>query len=112
MQTANKGIQKYIITKSICLYDSLESKILKRISLTVQFQSPIIYQYLRIKGGIRATKYRPYQNKLPKLSIRLSVCLSVRLSVRPSACPASRVCSVGSTVLVGSISYVDILSHG
>ena len=33
-----------------------------------------------------------------------------RLSVRPSVCPASRVCSVASTVLVGSISYLHILS--
>ena len=35
---------------------------------------------------------------------------SVCLSIRPSVRPASRVCSVAPTVLVGSISYLSILS--
>ena len=39
-----------------------------------------------------------------------SVHLSVRPSVRPSVCPASCVHSVAPTVLVGSISYLHILS--
>ena len=36
--------------------------------------------------------------------------LSVRLSVRLSVCGQNRVCSVFSTILVGSISYLHILS--
>ena len=44
------------------------------------------------------------------VSLRPSVHLSVRSSVRPSVLPAFRVRSVLPTVLVGSISYFDILS--
>ena len=43
-------------------------------------------------------------------SVRLSVRPSVSPSVRPSVPPTSRVRSVASTVLVGSISYLYILS--
>ena len=35
---------------------------------------------------------------------------SLRPSVRPSGCGQTRVCSVSSTILVGSISYLHILS--
>ena len=40
----------------------------------------------------------------------LSVCPSVRPSVRPSVCGQNRVCSVSSTILAKSISYLHILS--
>ena len=43
-------------------------------------------------------------------SVCLSVCLSVGPSVCPSVRPASRVCSVAPRVLVGSTSYLYILS--
>ena len=42
--------------------------------------------------------------------ITLSVCPSVRLSVRLSVCGQNRVRSVSSTILMGSISYLHILS--
>ena len=43
-------------------------------------------------------------------SVHMSICPSIRPSVRPSIRPASHVRSVVPTVLVGSISYLYILS--
>ena len=53
-----------------------------------------------------------YTTRTTKLlgGILVSLRPSVRLSVRPSVRPASRVRSVAPTVLVGSISYLYILS--
>ena len=43
-------------------------------------------------------------------NILVLLCPSVCLSICPSVCPTSRICSVVPTVLVGSISYLYILS--
>ena len=43
-------------------------------------------------------------------SVHLSVCPSVRPSICPSICGRNCVCSVSSTMLAGSISYLHILS--
>ena len=51
----------------------------------------------KLKGGILVSR-------------RPSVCPSVRLSICPSVCGQNGVRSVSSTILVGSISYLYILS--